>query len=178
MLPDVAAEHRMLPVHDGTVLIRRAFDRDLPRFVAYQPRPAAPEPAQARFLELLLEGRETSEGRVDRRGEPALRFGGTARRHQLPEERVVVMPAAVVADRGPNRLRHFGEVSDQRIEGQALQRGLSVQGGVEVGDVGLMVLPVMDPHGLLVNVRLQRVVVEWQRRESERHEMLQVRRVC
>ena len=82
---------------------------------------------------------------------------------------MVVVSAAVVAYRGANRLGDLAQVADERVQRQRLQRRLSFQRVVEVGDVGLVVLPVVDPHRLLVDVRLQRRVVEGKRRKGECH---------
>ena len=45
----------------------------------------------------------------------------------------------------------------------------ALEGAVDAVDVGLVVLVVMDPHRLLVDVRLQRRVVVGQRRNGVRH---------
>jgi hypothetical protein len=47
-----------------------------------------------------------------------------------------------------------------------------LQCGVEIGDVGSVMLVVMDPHRLLVDVRLQGLVVIRKGRKGERHDRL------
>src|SRR5207237_7280988 len=65
-----------------------------------EPRPAAAKPARRGTRQLLFELGEVTEGLLDRIGECAARFAAAAlagRRHDRPEQRVVVMAAAVVA---------------------------------------------------------------------------------
>jgi hypothetical protein len=47
-----------------------------------------------------------------------------------------------------------------------------LEGGIEVIDISLMVLAMMDLHGLLVNVWLERVMSVWQWCEFVFHESL------
>jgi hypothetical protein len=68
-----------------------------------------------------------------------------------------VLPA-VVADRTADILGHGGEVGDELFEALVLQVG-PLGHTVEVGDVGVVVLVVVEAHRIFVYVRLQRVVV-------------------
>src|SRR2546428_11536846 len=99
MLPDVDSEERGLAVRDRVVLVRGRDHREVAP-VLDEPGPARAEPVDARVLELLLETRERSERRLDRRSELAVGLASTFRAHPLPEERVVVVAAAVVTHRG------------------------------------------------------------------------------
>ena len=67
------------------------------------------------------------------------------------------MAAAVVAHGGADRLGQRVEVLDQLLDRLALQLGELLERGVEVVDVGLVVLAVMNLHRLRVDVRLERV---------------------
>jgi hypothetical protein len=57
---------------------------------------------------------------------------------------VVGVAAAVVANGGANFLGDLGQVADQVVNGFGGQIGMIGQGGVEVVDVGLVVLAVVD----------------------------------
>ena len=45
----------------------------------------------------------------------------------------------------------------QILDALRLQLGMLLERGVQVGDVGVVMLPVMDLHRLLVDVRLERI---------------------
>ena len=72
------------------------------------------------------------------------------------------MPAAVVANRRANGFRNAVDAPAQILDALALQLGRLLEGGVQVGDVRLMMLPVMDLHRLRVDVRLERGEVVWE----------------
>jgi len=63
-----------------------------------QSRPAAAELSERGFGEIVLERAETAEAGVNRLGQIARRFAAAVFLHHLPEERMIVMTAAVVAD--------------------------------------------------------------------------------
>ena len=91
------------------------------------------------------------------------------RAHQLPEFGVIGVAAAVVADRGANLRGDLGQIADQIVNGLGGQLGVAGEGGVEVVDVGLMVLVVVDVHRLGVNERLKGGVVVGKRGEFVSH---------
>ena len=66
------------------------------------------------------------------------------------------MTAAIVAHRGPDILRDAGESGAQLRQTLAVQFGMLVEGGVQIGDICLMMLSVMDLHRQRVDVRLER----------------------
>src|SRR5438874_4185347 len=76
------------------------------------------------------------------------------------------MTASVVADGGTDVFRDTIDAAEQLFETLLVQRGVLVQGRVQVAHVGLMVLAVVDLHGLGVDVRLERGVVVGQRRQG------------
>jgi hypothetical protein len=82
------------------------------------------------------------------------------------------VPPTVVAHGGTNTLGHRAEVAEELLEAPGGEGVLALEGGVQVGDVGGVVLVVVDPHRLLVDVRLQRVVFIGQRRQREGHDVL------
>jgi hypothetical protein len=82
---------------------------------------------------------------------------------------VVHVAAAVVSDRRPDGLGQRVDLRDQLFDRLLLQIRMRLQRRVEVVDVGCVVLVVVDPHRLLVDVRLQGVVVVRQGGKGEGH---------
>src|SRR5258708_10996577 len=101
MLPDVAAEDRLVAFHDWVVLIRCGNNLQLAGLVNNQPRPTASETTDAGGLEFLFEGIEAAESRVDIIRDFSA-WSAAAFGHQFPEHRVVGMSAAVVAHDAAN----------------------------------------------------------------------------
>ena len=75
------------------------------------------------------------------------------------------MAAAVVADDAANVFGDGGQVADQVVNGLGGQIGVVGQGGVHVVDVGLVVLVVVELHGLGVDEGFERGVVVGKRCE-------------
>src|SRR5688572_29975722 len=168
VLPDIETEHRFLAVHQRIVLVRRAGDRHLTA-VGNQPHPAAAETARPSLAPFRLEIVEAAKRRVDRVGGLARRGAAGVGRHPVPEHAVVPVPAAVVANRRANGFGNAVYAPAQIIDALALQLGRLLEGGIEVGDVRLMMLPVMDLHRLRVDMRLERGVVVWELRQFVSH---------
>src|SRR6267142_4474265 len=103
MLPHVDAEDDVLSFHERTVLVRAALDHELAA-LADTPRPSAAEASDAGFLHFFFELVEAAERRVDRIGDGAARRAARLRSHDLPEHRMIRVPAAVVAHGGTNVL--------------------------------------------------------------------------
>ena len=168
MLPHVESEHGNLPFHERAVLVGGAEHLELAARDG-KPRPAAAEPGRPGCGQLLLERREAAERLLDRVGEGAARLTAAAlarRRHDRPEQRVIVVAAPVVAHRGTDVLRHARDAAEQRLEALLVQRGMLVERRVQVAHVRLMMLAVVDLHRLGVDVRLQRGIVVGQERQS------------
>ena len=127
-----------------------------------QPLPNRFTPAA---FELFLEGVEAAEGLVDGIGKRAGRLAALVRAHDLPEHGVVHVPAAVVADRRADVLRQRCSDCASSLQRSCFAVGMFLDRRVQLGDVRRMVLVVVDLHRLLVDVRLQRVVRVWQRRD-------------
>ena len=72
-------------------------------------------------------------------------------------------PPALVADRGADGVGDGAKVGDELLGGFNGEVGVAGDGGVEVVDVGGVVLVVVEVHGLGVNVGLEGVigVGEW-----------------
>ena len=74
--------------------------------------------------------------------------------HDLPEHRMVGVPAAVVAHQGADVVRQRIEVGEDLVQRLCGPVAALRRRGVEVVDVGRMVAVVMDLHRLGVDVRL------------------------
>ncbi len=161
MLPHVVAQDGEAAFHQRIVLIRRRGDFQLARGAFHQPDPAAAEAPNAGCLELLLEGVEAAERLVDRVRNLAGWLAAFARRHDLPKHRVIHVAAAVVAHDGADVLGHGAQVFHELLGAFALELG-PFDGVVQLGDVGRVVLVVMDLHRFRVDVRLERVIGIWE----------------
>src|SRR5208337_613678 len=104
VFPDVNTQHRLTSCKVRRVLIRRGIDGQL-AILHQQPGPSGAEAPQARSLELILKSGEGTEARGDGSGQIALGLAASALLHQLPEERMVPVAAAIVADGIANVLR-------------------------------------------------------------------------
>src|SRR5690348_12202251 len=105
VLPDVDAQQWPAALRQGRILVGRAGDDQL-AVGGDQPRPAAAEPLHGVVLELGLERVEAAEVALDGVAERAGRLVAGVRAHDLPEERVVVVAAAVVAHGGAGLFVH------------------------------------------------------------------------
>src|ERR1041385_4332260 len=171
VLPDVHAEDRDLLVHERAVLVGPAADFEL-AVRDGQPSPAAAELAGCGGGELLLEFREVAEGLPNAVRERAARLATAAfagGRHDGPEQRVVVMAAGIVTNRRANVVGHAAQVAQQVFEVLVGQLRVLAQRVVEIVDVGLMMLAVVDLHGLRVDMRLERPEIVRQRRKRMWH---------
>src|SRR5690606_5409768 len=129
-----------------------------------QPRPATAEAVRCRGIELLDELVEASELLVDRTCELSRWLTTAARFQDRPEETVVAVSAAVVADRRADVFGHLGEVPHQLVDFHLGELGMLFESRVRFVDVRLMMLRVMDLHRLCIDMRLERIVSIWQLR--------------
>jgi hypothetical protein len=104
-----------------------------------------------------LSSPDRPERRLDRLGERVDRKAVVVGSHGLPEQAVVEMPAGVVAHLHAPVLRQGVEVGEQLFDRAVRPRG-SLEGGVECGDVGAVVLVMVDAYRQRVDRRLQRAV--------------------
>lgn len=149
MLPHIHPKDRRLPHANNRILIFRRHNRQprhLPIFNLDQPTPPASLDAQQRRIELLLElllptPRLLNQlAQLGRRLE--LSLAAVGRREVLPEEGVIDVAAAVEADSG----LELDLGRDVRGRGGGVD---GLEGFVEVGYVGLVVLGVVEFHNLL-----------------------------
>src|SRR5205807_2019763 len=96
VLPDVDAEQRGLALADRVVLIGSGGNGQAGAVVD-EPGPARAELVDAGVLELGLEVVKGPEGGLDGRGQVTVGLAAAVGGHPLPEQRMVVVAAAVVA---------------------------------------------------------------------------------
>jgi hypothetical protein len=82
---------------------------------------------------------------------------------------MIDVPAAVVPNGRPDLLRHLLEAPQQILGRELGQLRIRRDRLVQVVDVRLMVLVVMELHRLRIDIRLQGIVGESQRRQRVRH---------
>nr|POE56200.1 hypothetical protein CFP56_69153 [Quercus suber] len=152
--------------HQRTVLVARGDDLQA-TILLDQPGPARAKDLGGGGLELRAEGVDGAEGLLDsvleRTGQ------GGAGLEVLPEEGVVGVAASVVTDEGALVSGDLIELGDQIIDGEGAEIGVVLDGAVEVVDVGLVMLGVMDLHGLFVEVGLEGIVGVGELGEGVRH---------
>lgn len=96
--------------HVRRVLIAGAEDFQL-TVLQRQPCPAAAEARCRRFAELLFERGKVAERRIDGLADVAAGIAARVRAHDLPEEIMVRVTAAVIDDGLTNAVRQFAGVS-------------------------------------------------------------------
>src|SRR5712692_276769 len=116
VLPDVNTYDRSQPIHVGAVLVGVALDRELATRIGEQPSPAAAELTHRSLLELLLERVVGAESAGDGVAQPARWRAATVGAHDRPEDRVVRVPAGVVADHAADVIGHGAHPSQQVLD--------------------------------------------------------------
>ena len=175
MLPDVEGEDGFAfdsgdgLAHQRAVLIGGGADGKFLVGGDDEPSPTGAETGRAGLGEVFLEFRESAELSVDRGGEGTGRGVLIVRGQNGPEERVVGVAAGVVADAAADGVGDFAEVGDQGVNVQRGEGGVVLEQVVGVGDVGLVMLAVVDFHRLRVDVRSEGVEGVRQGREGEGH---------
>src|SRR5438105_6063940 len=116
VFPHVQPHNRLLSLHQGIVLVRRARDRELAVALIDQPGPSRAESPRTRGGELFLELRDVPKGALDRISDPAFGFAPFLRPHQLPKHRVIPVAAAVVSHRGPDGFGYGADTAHQVVQ--------------------------------------------------------------
>ena len=122
MLPDIDPKNRRALTardclaHQRAVLIRGRADFQFAVPGPDQPCPSAAETFHASVGELFLKGIKASEGGLDVIGEFACWFAASLRSHDLPEERMIGMTAAVIAHSHPNIFGNGIKIADQLLD--------------------------------------------------------------
>ena len=88
------------------------------------------------------------------------------RRHHLPKQGMIDMPAHIIAQTGTNRFRGLAQTLEQVLRRKLGQLGLVGKELVGIVHIGLVMLVVMNLHGECVDVRLQRFIGIRKRRQS------------
>src|SRR5271170_3912826 len=105
VFPNVEAEQRRFARAQRRVLIWSRLN--LQRVaIQNQPSPAAAELSERDLGKFFLERVETVEAGVNRFRQLTSRFAAAVFFHHLPEDRMVVMTAAVIADGGADAFRN------------------------------------------------------------------------
>src|SRR5208337_4298277 len=159
-------EQRGEAIHDRAVLVGGRGHGELAVLTQDQPGPAGAEPRGPSLGKCFLEHGETAELTGQSGPDRARRLAATAWLHDLPEERVVGMAAAVVTHGRPDPLGQRVQVGDQGLDRLVLMVGMVLERGVQIVDVRRMMLAMVYFHGPGINVRLQGTKVVWQRRQS------------
>jgi hypothetical protein len=79
------------------------------------------------------------------------------------------MTAAVVAHRRADVFGNAADAAQQIVEALRVQLGMLVERRVQIGDIRLVMLPVMDLHRLRVDVRFERSEVVRELGQFVRH---------
>ena len=145
--------------HEWIVLIWCGGDGE--GFVCFdhEPCPARAETCGACLGKSFLEGIKRSKGSIDGCSEIARWRGGTAWSDDLPEVTVIDVATSVVADGTADVFWHGCKVGDQIHSGFVFDTCFASDGVVEVGDVGLVMLAMVDFHGASIDVWFESVVV-------------------
>src|SRR4030095_4565795 len=137
-----------------------------------QPCPSGTEPANASRRKLFLKCGKGTEARGDGRSQIAFGLPAPALFHQRPEERMVPVSAAIVANCRANRLGHCIQIFQEIVDRFGLQVRTAIQGFVQISDICPMMCVVVNLHGLRVDMRLERVESVRQRWHCEWHWIL------
>jgi len=162
VLPDVVAEDGVVALGERVVLVGGGGDLQFAAFKG-EPAPAGAELLGGGLVELLLEVLEGAEVFLDLLADLACRFAAALGLHDLPEHGVVDVAAAIVLDDFANVLGDAGEVLDELLGGFLAEFCVLFYRAVEIGDVGLVVLVVVELHRGFVDERLKRRVIVGQR---------------
>ncbi|MNT24780.1 hypothetical protein D3C72_1602750 [compost metagenome] len=172
MFPDVQAQDRRIALHQRAVLVGAALHHQFAGGRHAQPGPAAAEAGQGRLGEGLAKGGQPAQLRFDGRSQRAIRRSAAFGRHDGPEQAVVGMAAAMIAHGASNGFGQLVQARDEGFDGFVRDDARAFQRGVQAGDVGLVMLAVVDLHRHRVDVRLQRVIGVRQGRKGVSHACL------
>lgn len=158
MFPDVAAEEGFTfatgdrLAHEGIILVGGAGDFQLALGIFEQPDPAAAEASEAAGFELFLESGEGAEGGIDAVGQGAGGFTAGSGGHEVPEEGMVPMAAAIVADGSADGIGDGSEIGEEGFDGFGFEGGMAGEGFVQVVHIGFVMATMVDFHGGGVDV--------------------------
>src|SRR5690606_38698288 len=142
--------------HDRAVLVRQAVYLQLLVSANREPCPAAAEASCASLGEVFLELVKAAKLVVDGICQSTSRCAAAIRSDSFPEQGVVRVTAAIVANCAADSLRYTAQVSDQIFDRFSLQISVSFQRCVQVRHVSVVMASVVNLHRLRVDMRLQR----------------------
>lgn len=171
MFPHIQPQNRGVALHQGAVLVGGAVDINAAILFDDQPGPTAAKAGGGGGGKFFLEGGKAAKLGIDRIRQITGWFAAGIGAHNVPEKGMVVMTAAVVLDGCLLVRRHLIHVAQDLFNALVLQAG-AVEGVVQVGDIGVVVLGAMDVHRARINVRFQRVLGVGQLRQCKGHDFL------
>ena len=125
--------------------------------VQHKPCPSAAKPPDRRRFEFFLEGIEAAECAFDVVRQFPGRHAAGFRGQKLPEQGMVGVAAAVVANGAADVRRDRIQVADELLDGFLFEVGLAGDGFVQVCHVGGVVFVVVNFHRLRVDERFKGV---------------------
>jgi hypothetical protein len=134
-----------------------------------QPGPTAPETIDTGGSELFFKRDITSEGRMNGLGQCSRWLAPFAWAKNAPEKGMIRVSPTIIADGHPFSIWDASNLGDQGIDGQIFEFGPS-QGIIYFGDIGLMVLGVMNFHGLSIEMGFECIVGVGKCREGIGHD--------
>lgn len=145
VFPHVDSEERSASGGKWTVLVGRCFDFEF-AVTQGQPGPTATEHFQGDGLKFLLQSVLGSKGAFDGFCEGTGGSVSLLLAETLPQQAMVIMPAAMIADIVADRLRDGIEVFKEILNGPRGDGGFLFNGLVQLGYVSGMMLVVMQFH--------------------------------
>ena len=112
-----------------------------------KPCPTRAKAARTSVLEFRLEGIKRSESFVNGFGQSPAGSAAAIGTHHRPKQRVVVVPASIVADRTSNGLRQSVQISAEIGHRMGSQIIMPFKCCIELGDVASMVFAMVNFHG-------------------------------
>jgi hypothetical protein len=160
VLPYIVAHDGIETIHQRAILVGGGYDRERAVRVTCEPDPAGAKAPGSGIVKGGLEPVKGAKGLLDGTGKFAGWLPAAVGLHDLPEQRVIRMTTSIVLHTRANVVGNPAELPQQIINTHTGKRGV-LHDVVQVGNVGGMVLVVMQIHRLRINVGLQRAVVIW-----------------
>ena len=156
VFPDIETKNGSASFHQGAVLVGGAFHDQLIS-VNTQPRPTAAKPRGRGVGKGFLKCFEAAAGGINGCCEVPLRGSAGSRSHDAPEQRVVSVSATIVANCSANLLWDTFQVAHEVLYAFTFEIGTS-DSGVNLVDIGLVMLTMVDFHRAGIDVWFQGVM--------------------
>src|SRR5690606_14587349 len=125
------------------VLIGGAFDLQLPT-IDGQPGPSTSKPGCGSVGKIGLELFKSAQLGIDRGSEFSSRFSASIGLENRPEQGVIPVSAAVISNGSSDRFRDSSQILHQIADRLGCKFRMPFQSLVDIGDIGLVMLGVMD----------------------------------